>query len=174
MIEKNIEHALKTIHVLWKEGTIEKYAIGGAFATLFYMEPIQTYDIDVFVFLKPTPAGLFVLSPIYDRLVKDMGYTTHKEYILIEGIPVQFLPAHGELIVEAIKKAVWKKLGRVRIRVFRPEYLIAIMLQTGRLKDRERLALFLEEAKFDKRLLNSILKSYDLRKKWQKFVSGKS
>lgn len=43
---KQIIHLLNKMK---KEGVIKNYAIGGATALIYYFEPIQTQDIDVFV-----------------------------------------------------------------------------------------------------------------------------
>jgi len=47
------------------------------------------------------------------------------------------------------------------------EHLLAIMLQTGRAKDRERLFKVLEEADIDQVKLTRILKRFSLLEKFQ-------
>lgn len=44
------------------------YAIGGATASIYYCEPFQTQDIDVFVALQVEERGPVALTPIYDFL----------------------------------------------------------------------------------------------------------
>jgi hypothetical protein len=51
----------------------------------------------------------------------------------------------------------------------KPEYLIALMLQTYRAKDRERLIKFLEETGIDYSLLDSILLKYNLKTVFEAF-----
>ena len=46
-----MEKALAVINHLEKDGLIGRYAIGGAVAATRYIEPIQTYDLDIFVVL---------------------------------------------------------------------------------------------------------------------------
>ena len=65
---------------------------------------------------------------------------------LIEGVPVQFLPAYNALLEEALKEACEMLYEEVSSRVVRAEHLIAICLQTGRDKDRERVRIFREQA----------------------------
>ncbi len=169
-----MEPVLKVLNRLEKEGIFRRYAIGGAAALIFYIEPILTYDLDVFIMIERTSAGLYNLTPIYERL-SELGYKTFvKEYIIIEGVPVQFLPPYNPLTEEAVKRAKRAKVGRTPTQVFRLEHLIAIMLQTGRRKDRERLALFLEEAKISLKDLKAILARHGLQKKWQEFHRGSS
>ena len=58
---------------LLSEGTLSRYAIGGATAAGFHGEPLATRDIDVFVFLDPTPGSFLVsLEPLLGRLA-DLG-----------------------------------------------------------------------------------------------------
>ena len=60
-----MEKALVIVNQLEQEGLIGRYAIGGAMAATRYIEPIQTYDLDIFVMLPVSPSGLISLSPIY-------------------------------------------------------------------------------------------------------------
>ena len=47
------------------------------------------------------------------------------------------------------------------------EHLVAIMLQTGRLKDHARIAQFIEHNAVDQKQLDSILIRHGLVKKWE-------
>ncbi len=40
--------ALGTLNQLKREGVIKDYAIGGGYAVNYYLEPILTYDLDIF------------------------------------------------------------------------------------------------------------------------------
>ena len=166
-----LEPAIRIINRLQRERIIERYAIGGAFGVVFYSEPILTYDLDVFLLLDPSPGRLISLAPIYERL-RELGYKEKHEHILIEGIPVQFLPAFNPLLTEAVLKAREVKVGKTSTNVFRPEHLAAIMIQTGRPKDRERLLLLREQAGLDRRMLRRILLRHGLWEKWESFVAG--
>lgn len=161
-----IEPTLKVINALEREGVIGRYAIGGGFAVLFYAEPVLTYDLDVFVFIQPARSGLIDLTRIYDRL-RRLGYRALKEHVIIESVPVQFLPPYNALVLEAIEDAVEARVGRTKTRVFRAEHLAAVLLQTGRRKDRERLSLLLEEARINMKSLRRILARYGLVGKWE-------
>lgn len=70
-----------------KDGVIEKYAIGGPVAALFYIEPINTSDPDIFFHMKDLSAGLDILSPLY-KYLSGLGYKGKEEAIDIEGWPV--------------------------------------------------------------------------------------
>jgi hypothetical protein len=45
--------AIQVLNQLLEERVISKYALGGAFGALFYLEPTNTEDIDVFIHLRP-------------------------------------------------------------------------------------------------------------------------
>ena len=43
-----MKKTLKIINELQQQGLIKNFAIGGGIATIFYVESILTYDLDVF------------------------------------------------------------------------------------------------------------------------------
>ena len=77
-------------------------------------------------------------------------------------LPVRFLPAHNALLQEALAEAAEKQYHSARVRVFRPEHLVAIMLQTGRDKDRQRFATFMREASLDWDYLAEVIARHQL------------
>ena len=46
-----MERTVKVLNEMKTEGVILDYALGGAVAALFYIEPIETHDLDVFISL---------------------------------------------------------------------------------------------------------------------------
>lgn len=161
-----MEKTIKVIREMQESGVIKTYAIGGGIATLYYIEPTLTYDLDIFFI--PTEEKLDILSPIY-RYLEKKGHRADKEHILIEGVPVQFIPVYNELIKEAVENAIESKYRGVKTRILRAEYLLAIALQTFRSKDRERVIKFLEETKIDKKYFGKILKKHHLHEKFRDF-----
>ena len=115
-----MEATLKVLNELEREGVITRYAIGGAVGAIFYMEPFLTYDVDVFVLLPQTAGGLLTLTPIYEALRK-RGCPEEGECILIEGMPVQFLPAYNALLEEALAEARETRYAETLTRVLRPD-----------------------------------------------------
>lgn len=163
-----VEKTLKVVNELERKRIIEKYAIGGGIATIFYMEPVLTYDLDIFVFLPQTQRGLVTVSPIY-KYLRGKGYKAHQEHIVIEGVPVQFIPAYNDLVEEAVREAREIRFKGTKTRVLRAEHLLAIMLQTNRPKDRARMTQQLEETKIDMNYLTEILGLHGLRRNWNEF-----
>jgi hypothetical protein len=160
---------LSVINQMQADGVIGKYAIGGAVGATFYLEPVATLDIDIFVSFSQTPgSSLLTVSPIYEYLTAK-GYRIEKEYIHIEGWPVQFLPPSDALGEEALTQAVETDLDGIRTHVMTAEHLVAIALQTGRAKDFTRILQFVEAGTIDPNRLDDILKRHRLLAKWETF-----
>ena len=166
-----MEATLKVLNELEREGVIARYAIGGAVGAIFYMEPFLTYDLDVFVLLPQTTGGLLTLAPIYEAL-KRRGCEEEGECLLIEGMPVQFLPAYNALLEEALTEARETPYAATLTRVLRPEHLAAIMVQTGRDKDRQRFSTFMQEAALDADYLHRLLAHYQLTDRFNTWKSA--
>ena len=151
------------------EGVLERYAIGGAVGATFYLEPVSTLDVDVFVAFKPETESLIVSpKPILDFL-QTFGCKMEGEHIVIGGWPVQFLPARGSLLQEALENAVEFDVEGTPARVFTAEHLAAIALQTGRAKDKARLLQFIESGAIDATGFEAILNRHQLAQGWQRF-----
>lgn len=163
-----MEKTLNVLNKLEKKGLVERYAIGGGIAVLYYAEPVLTYDLDVFCILPIEKEELITLSSIYEYL-QQKGCKEDREHIVIEGIPVQFIPAYNKLVEEALNEAVEIKYKQTETRIVRVEHLIAIMLQTYRPRDRERILLILDEIQIDMLFLEKVLERHGMLKKWREF-----
>ena len=164
-----IQEVIIAINQMQAHGVIERYAIGGAVGATFYLEPVATLDVDIFIAFRPESGSLIVSpQPIFDYL-KAQGCTMEGEYVIIGGWPVQFLPPTGPLAEEALAQAVEFDVEGARARVFTAEHLAAIALQTGRAKDKARLIQFIESAVLDSARFQAILARYGLAGAWQKF-----
>ena len=162
-----MKRTLQVLNELEKQVVFSRYAIGGAMAATFYTEPFLTFDLDVFVVMPQTTGGLLTLAPLYDAL-RARGYSEQEnECIMIEGVPVQFLPAYNALLEEALNDAQEIMYEDVPARVLRSEHLLAICLQTGRSKDRERVRILREQAKLDQNFLADVLRRHQLEDKWK-------
>ena len=142
-MDMNIREVIKIINQMQADGVIERYAVGGAVGATFYLEPIATLDVDIFVAFK-AEAGSVIITPqrIYDYLTA-RGCAVQGEYIVISGWPVQFLPPSGPLVEEA--------------------------LQTGRAKDKARLLQFIEAGVLDPARFQAILTRHGLGAAWKRF-----
>ncbi len=157
-----MEKTLGVLNTLEQEGIIRRYAIGGAMAATFYAEPVLTLDLDIFVLLPETAGGLLTLASIYAAL-RRRGYLEVGECVLIEGVPVQFLPVYNSLLEEALQEAQEIRYEETPTRVLRAEHLIAIAMQTGREKDHERVRMLTEQAPLDREYLSAILARHGIQ-----------
>lgn len=165
-----MRRTLQVLNELERAGVLGRYAIGGAMGATFYVEPLLTFDLDVFVVLPRTSGGLLSLAPLYEAL-RARGYVEEGECVIIEGVPVQFLPAYNALLEEALAEALDASYEDTRARVMRAEHLVAICLQTGRDKDRERVRIFRGQAKLDVDYLSGVLKRHNLETRWKEWKS---
>lgn len=167
---RTVKETLAVINRLEADGIIGRWAIGGAVGALFYLEPADTVDIDVFVSFRDThPSGLVSLAPIYAHLA-ELGFTeTRNEGIVIGAWPVQFLPADDPLGAEALADAIETTVEQIPMRVMTAEHLVALALRTGRGKDHLRILAFLERDILDANRLQDILSRHGLAGPWLEF-----
>ena len=163
-----MKKTLEVINALKEEGLIKDYAIGGAIGVLRWVEPFFTNDLDIFIILiQEIKRGVINLSPIYDYL-KKRGCFWKRQWIIIEGVPVDFIPVDA-LEKEAVESAQDTEYEGVKTKVITPEYLVALLLRAGRNKDIRKIEMLLEQAKIDAGSLDKILKKYSLAGKFNKF-----
>jgi hypothetical protein len=164
-----MKRTLEILNELERGGVMSLYAIGGAMGATFYVEPLLTFDLDVFVLLPETAGGLLTLAPLYEAL-RSRGYAEDGECVNIEGVPVQFLPAYNALLEEALREAPQIDYEGTPTRVLRAEHLVAVCLQTGRDKDRERVRIFREQTELDMAYLGAALERHKLEAKWKQWT----
>lgn len=165
-----MERTLHVLNELERDGILSRYAIGGAMGAMFYIEPLLTFDLDIIVLLPETKGGLLTLAPLYEAL-RAKGYAEEGECVVIEGVPVQFLPAYNALLEEALQNARTMSYESTSTKVLGAEHLVAICLQTGRTKDRERVRILQEEADLDSLYLGEILRRHQLEGKWKEWTA---
>jgi hypothetical protein len=74
------------------------------------------------------------------------------------------------LLEEASREARETSYEEAATRVVRAEHLVAICLQTGRDKDRERVRIFREQADLDMSYLAAVLQRHGLEGKWKQWT----
>lgn len=140
-------------------GIIEEWALGGALAGIYYVEPFATYDADIFFI--PSDKGLTAGIPAIYAHLKSQGWDVEAEHLILRGFPVQWLAAHG-LTEEAVREAREIDLLSIPGRVFRAEHIVAIAASVGRLKDKARIEQMFEQATLDRAFLDAILQRHHL------------
>ena len=156
-----MQSVLRALNRLVVDGVIETYAIGGAIGAAFYINAAQTEDVDAFMFLPSSGSGLVLLTPVYEALVS-LGGVVDGEHVRFGAWPLQVLTDSNALVGEAIRQANAVDYEGIATRVFRPEHLCAVALQTGRSKDILRVVAFFEQGAVDMGELLPILKRHEL------------
>jgi hypothetical protein len=154
-----LAEVLRAANNLVAAGLIEDYALGGALAAIYYIEPFTTYDADV-IFIA-AEEGLTAGIPKIYAYLQERGWRVEREQLLVKGFPVQFLAAAG-LTEEAVREARVIEYEGVPAKVFRPEHIIAIAASVGRHKDLARIEQLLDQTEIDRTLLDDILSRYNL------------
>lgn len=154
---------IASLNELKKQGIVREYAIGGAMAVSFWSEAVATFDLDVLVLLPDTDTAITSLEPIY-RWAAARGYGVEAEHIVIDDVPVQFLPAYNALAEEAIRNARTLDYKGLPVSVVSPEYLIGLALDPSAKtpRRRERAAMLAESAPLERAILDDIMARYNL------------
>lgn len=151
---------LRAANGLKAAGLIEDWALGGALAAIYHVEPFTTYDADIF--FLPVDQGLSAGVPAIYAHLQAQGWTIEREHLVVAGFPVQFLAAAG-LTAEAVRAAEEMVFEGVPAKVFRAEHLVAIAASVGRAKDKARIEQLLQQAELDRAYLESLLQRYQLK-----------
>ncbi len=143
--------ALRILDRLKRTNIINDYAIGGGYAVNYYLEPILTYDLDIFL-LMDTDEEFHALYNYFRKT----RYKIENVYIVMGEMPVQFLPSFiHPLIEEGVRKAKRITVSGINTKVLTVEYLIATLLMAFRPKDKMIIPHLLELA--DMKKLKSII-----------------
>src|SRR6266478_938969 len=162
-----MERVIEILNKMQSDGVIEKFAIGGGIAAIYYLEPYQTDDIDVFILpVVVEESGLVSLGPIYTYL-ENLGYHSVKEGVLIEDWPVQFVPVFESVQEEAVAQAEHVAYGETYTLLFSSEHLAAELLRSGRPKDYARVVALIESEQVDMKVFRDIIRRHDLSEKWK-------
>jgi hypothetical protein len=168
-----MEKAIQVLNQMLADGVVEKFAIGGGIAAIYYLEPYQTDDIDVFVLpIVVGQGGLVSLEPIYTYLEK-LGYHSVEEGvgILIEGWTVQFVPAFKSVQEEAVTQAERVAYGQTHTLIFSAEHLAAELLRSARPKDHARVLDLIQSEQVDLKVFREIITRHDLADGWKEFAA---
>ena len=168
--------AIEVVANLAEQGVIKAYAVTGAVATLAYVDPVLTQDLDILVGVDDfdkRQSGLVLLTPI-DSALAAMGYTERTGAgLIVEGWPVEFLPVASDLDAEALREAIEVEFKAAsppfKARVLRPEHIVAKAVEVGRLKDLARVEAFLDQKSVDLAALSRVIERFALADAWRAF-----
>ena len=126
------EKVIKRLNRLKETGVIKDYAIGGAHAVAYYLEPVKTLDLDIFVFAESDQD-----FSIFRTYIKKAGFRVRGTHVIIDDTPVHFLPGSlHPFINEAVRRAKRIRVRSIPTKVLTAEHLIVSLLMAFRLKDK--------------------------------------
>lgn len=166
---------IQTINEMKEDGVILDFVIGGGAATSLYAVPYTTEDIDFFCIYKQSSIFI-ILDPLFDYLKERGGRWIERngKKTFILGIwPIDFTPATTDLVTEAMKNAKTLQIDSVAFKIFSPEYLVAVALETNRAKDLLKVHALFDHDKVDIKILEDLLTRYNLGNRWEKFLSSR-
>lgn len=171
----SLQKAVQVVTTLAERHVVRSYAIAGAVAALNYIQPTFTEDLDILISVgdfEKRQSGLILLTPI-ERVLGEMGYSERTDVgYLIEGWPVQFLPAASALDVEGLDRAIEVDIGAgTKARCLRAEHVVAIAVSVGRLKDLARIETFLNQRAVELAALKDVLERHRLQAQWKTFCA---
>ena len=173
----NLRKTVEVVTRLAKNRVIGSYAIAGAVAALYYIQPTLTEDLDILISIdgfEKRVSGLLLLTPIESALA-NMGYGERTDAgYMVEGWPLQFLPVASALDDEALAQAIEVEVANpdepsLKARCLSAAHIVAIALKLGRLKDLARIQAFVEQNAVDFDALKSVLERHNLLGQWQSF-----
>lgn len=164
---------MKTAIALAKEmkdqGVILDYAMAGTVAAMFWMEPLDTSDLDFLVIPTPQDAAGPIAGAGMISFLSSKGFKWKQQAVVIDGVPVDFILVPTPLEEEAVRGAVTKRPAPGdSVRVVRPEYLLAIALRVGRTKDLLKAKMLDSSPDVDRRRLEALLDRYKLLTAYRK------
>lgn len=160
-----MKETLKVLNDMVAKGAIERYAVGGPVGAMFYMQVYCNADLDILILpkmIKNVPH----LGLMYDYFQKKV-YQNRHGWMIINGVPVDFIPVWDDLSKEAVENSIEKIYAGVPAKVLRPEYIVAIGLKTRGIE----FSMFLDRAPLkpvETKLLQDIFKRHDLFPVWEK------
>ena len=101
------------------------------------------------------------MEPLYNDL-RERGWEFDAEHVMIEDTPVQFLPAYNSLSEKAVEEAILHEYEGEYVRVIDPEYLIALVYQTGGRHRLSRAESLLAEGIVNEDRLQTIMNTHNV------------
>jgi hypothetical protein len=86
-----MKETLKVLNQMVKAGVVSGYAIGGAVAAIYYLEPFDTADLDIFVQIETTGSAFMILAPIYE-FATARGYKVKMNLFTSKACPFNSCP----------------------------------------------------------------------------------
>jgi predicted nucleotidyltransferase len=132
--------AIRELNGLKRRRVIGEYALIGAVASTFYLEPVFTEDLDVIVLVESNEEYIQVF-----RKVGEWAQGMEGMHYILDEIPVQLFPSTtNPLYADVVRRAVAVRIDNFRVKAASPEHLVVLFLDAFRPKDQIRITQLLE------------------------------
>jgi hypothetical protein len=157
-----------------REEVFNRYALAGGMAVEYYGAPINTVDADFLVMFPETAGGLLDPS-LFFEFFRRRGANAAGEYLVLQGLKFQMIPANRPLDTEALQEASVVSERGTQFFIITLEHLIALKLKAWRYKDRLHINHLLDSSvTLDKAKLAPILERHDLVQRWKQFQAERA
>ena len=165
----DIREVIKMVNQMQADGVIERYAVGGAVGATFYLEPVATLDVDIFIAFQPEEGSLIVSpKPIFDYLKARGGTMEGNTSSLVVGRFNSSRPP--DRWGRRLSRRPWNPMSMARLRAYSlPNTSPPSRSRPRRAKDKARLLQFIEAGALDAARFQAILVRHGLVHAWQKF-----
>ena len=165
---------IKLFNLAVRQGVFDRYALAGGMAVEYYGAPINTVDADFLVMFPEISGGLLDPSLFFD-FFRRRGAEASGEYLVLQGLKFQMIPANRPLDTEALQAAITVSEKGTPFSVVTLEHLIALKLQAWRYKDRLHINHLLDSGVIlDPAKLAPVLERHDLIQRWKQFLAERS
>lgn len=168
IMKLDVEAVVKILNQLKVRRKLKDYAIFGAVASTYYIEPIYTEDIDIMVYARTDLEYISIWRELakFAKKKLDFGF-------IISDTRVQIQPTSTHPIYEsALRNAKVVRIGNIRTKIVDREHLILLALRASREKDIYKAGFLLKRA--DRDYLNLLLERFDadgsLKKRLQRIL----
>lgn len=147
--------AIQEMNRLKQRRVIKDYAVFGAVAATFYMEPIFTEDIDVIVLVNSDEEYIETF-----RRAGEFAQGMEGMHYIFGDVPVQLFPTTVKPVYrDALENALNKRIENTKVKVVGPEHLILLYLESFRPRDHFRIQHLRPKANIE--LLDQLLERFD-------------
>lgn len=151
----DVEAVVRVLNQLKLRRKLKDYAIFGAVASTYYIEPIYTEDIDIIVYANTDLEYISIWRELAKFAQKklDFGFIISDTKVQIQPISIH------PLYESALKNAKVVRIGNIRTKLVDREHLILLALRAFRQKDIYKAGFLLKGANWD--YLNLLLERFD-------------
>lgn len=146
--------------IMMERNLLDDYAIGGAVALAYYIEPRDTQDLDLYLLVSDDQ-----YHKLWETLI-EMGFKSEGQRVIIYDVPVDLFPVSiGPIFKEALSKSKKIFMGGLPVKIFPSEYLVVTKLMAHRYRDKEDVHRLFERRVVSSKIVSGLIRRFDDEKK---------